>query len=115
MNITAQTAFCNAIARDAGYYREWLALRYGATLAYGGSPYSVSAAYRHACRLAKLLDQNYRTVVAQAIADWKMSQDDKAFAEAVVRAIDPQIKTIAKKLWAEHPNNPANKKVEKSA
>lgn len=31
-------------------------------------------------------------------------------AEAIVAAVEPGIKRMARKLWAEHPNNPANRR-----
>ena len=37
----------------------------------------------------------------------EMSDDE--WAREVVKTIDPQLKSIADKLWDRHPNNPKNK------
>lgn len=37
------------------------------------------------------------------------ADSDAAFARAVVPALEPVIKEVARKMWAQHPNNPSNK------
>jgi hypothetical protein len=76
MIVTAHTPY-KYVRHDAGYYREWVALRYGATLALAsGADKRLRNAMKHVRKLAKLSGLDPFDVHRDIILDFEAGCDE---------------------------------------